>query len=112
MLNGESIGKSFKDAKEFTRINNENRNFEICCCSHDHTLDCKWLKYFDKHGFAACEMHSHKCKSKLCQADDKGIIQHSNSCPAFSKFKAKMFEIINDFNAEEKAKKEEEKKVE
>jgi len=47
------------------------KNIDICCCSHDHTDDCRWHKYFLKYPIKAHKLHSGKCKCEFANNEHK-----------------------------------------
>ena len=45
LFNGKSINSSFTESKNILSDSEKNK-FNLCCCYHEHKLDCNWLKKY------------------------------------------------------------------
>ena len=54
----------------------------ICCCNHDHTADCLWIKYKEaSNDYDAHMVHIARCKCALKKG--YGPIDHELGCTAY-----------------------------
>ena len=80
LLKGSSIQNAFTCALNLC-IDDKEHSLNVCCCAHDHSVDCDWYKYALKYGFdLAHELHSKKCHCNLA------LNKHKWDCSVIKEF--------------------------
>ena len=48
LLEGKRIIIAFNNAKKMiANYENDDVDFDVCCCAHDHDVDCEWFKIYN-----------------------------------------------------------------
>jgi len=74
LLKGDSPKVAFENGQKV--LASDNNTSGICCCNHDHTSDCLWIKYKEKtNDYEAHKVHTANCRCK--RMPNFGPIDHS-----------------------------------
>ena len=92
-------GSSPKDAFEagLSVLASDKQTSKICCCSHDHTNDCLWLKFSELHPENAHSVHESSCKCFM--RPNYGPIDHQYDCIDWKRFYSQLLST-DEFNIE------------
>ena len=80
LLSGSTLQVAFDEAVNVCRQEND-YELSVCCCSHEHSSDCKWYQYAHEFGFEK----AHNLHSKVCSCNLE-LNQHKWTCTAIKEF--------------------------